>query len=98
MFALFIVGICCIIIAFLVWLVSDGDLNQFCQTLSILGTICVLIVATNAIIDEPNGIKVDVPEEYWNGDVNSLEVYRRTEDSVFIRFKDSAYNKSLKIK
>lgn len=96
MFVLFVIALACFIIAGIFGLTSEGEFDTLSYTLWAVGTILLIVIAANTVPvkDSPN-IKADIPEEYWNGDIKHLEVYKRTQDSVFLRFRDTAYNKNI---
>lgn len=100
MSVLFLMAVILLGIAFLVFVLSDGEFVGISITIWAIATIMLIIIVVNLspkrIGEEPAPV-ANVPEEYWNGDIKNLEVYKRTKDTVFLRFKDSAYNKALNV-
>ena|SRR5687768_8267181 len=94
MFALLIISIICLFAAFIVWIFSEGEYNTMPIILWIIATVGFMVIISQEVNFDKKTINADVPEEYWNGDIKHLEVYRRTPDSIYLRFKAEAYNKS----
>jgi len=93
MYILFVICIVLLVLAAILWAASEGEFTTFPATVWIIVTL-VLIVMVGRLIpkDDRDPINADVHEEYWNGDIKNLEVYKRTKDSVYLRFKEGAYN------
>jgi hypothetical protein len=93
MVALIFISLFFIFIAVIIWAISEGEITSAPLVLWFAATVMLFVVAmTNTDPENTPVIKADVPEEYWDGDMQHLEVYKRTPDSIYLRFRTEAYN------